>query len=61
MLTLDAASADFLPGWDRTRPADNSVDVAATVIDFDTSSHISILLRTKKAHFTKRAALARWR
>src|SRR5262249_41508395 len=50
---LDAARADFRPGWHRTRPADNCVDVAAAVIDFDTSSHISNLLRTKKAHLTE--------
>jgi hypothetical protein len=60
MLTLDAARADFRPGWDRTRPADNCVDVAAAVIDFDTSSHISNLLRTEGASH-KEGALARWR
>jgi hypothetical protein len=54
MVTLDAARADFRPGWDRTRPADNCVGIAPIVIDFDTSSHILTLLRTKKAHLIRK-------
>src|SRR5262249_35154250 len=54
MLTLDAARADFRPGLDRTRPADNCVGIAPIVIDFDSSSHILTLLRTKKAHRIKK-------
>src|SRR5262249_57515582 len=54
IVTLDAARADFRPGWDITRPADNCVGIAPIVIVFDTSSHILTLLRTKKAHLVKK-------
>ena len=47
MVTVDAARADFRPGWDRTRPADNCVDVGLIVIDFDASSTFHTSL-TKK-------------